>query len=908
MNESMQQKLDAWAANLPTRKPGTASANASAQVTQHIAALDAATSDASADDALRALIAVPGVTRLLGNGGDADASAVVVRRADRIVAMLLRDDSGREHRVACQQAIAIITAPSSTSSSSSSSTTSSIVLQHFVTHAQLDALLLTPLQNAALGSNVLAVISKLHSALWDRAPNDMLAYLRARGEPLIAAILDQLALSSAFDMLGKIIRLAIYEPQFALLDFFHHSAELLPGQTTSSVHLERSLFDQLIDRFHPKYDPRLHDGALYAIQELATAALIDDRDTLRYSRALRRWLAHSLLSDALLDRLLSMTLSKGTTPSIISSRLVCLRAVHSLLALRRSPRDTLVGELPADVDADADGAGATFPVRAVVLRRFAGLRAMTADVQRQCSGGPPIAGLRSYRYDLFRFIATLAELHDASMFDAFAQHGLTGLLLETFLAGGHNYFVAGCVQRVLTAILCEASAVTACTDALDKCRLLSRLVLADQAHRQTPAPQPRPGAGRCLRTDGRHSEHGAFLSSLFQLIADAAKINADVQKAVLSSATFLQYAKLSGHRDASPLGGSKPTVGSSHFASPFAMCRSSTFWDRRDAVQMRMPDESDLAARWDASAMRKFSIGTIKTIEESPAESSASSSLSSSPRAAMSTMDSSAALLLPLAALLTRAADTHDDPALPLDQPPHDRLRAFLEPYLDDSSELAKHVRLAESVCEQHVAEQSVSSASLSELAARAAAKRFASAPPTEILARELVACCGENKSSFELLSRDNVQHTFRVCGLEPSKRPALNAIFDELDADDDTSITQEQFSEGLTRMVGLLLGSSEKLSKSNSGTSKRSHRRNSSTSSSSSSNGGAAAKDKEQDRARRKAEKLEKEREALAREQEAIEAELAQLSMERELILKDVNDWAKKGERRNSKSKREKK
>jgi len=282
----------------------------------------------------------------------------------------------------------------------------------------------------------------------------------------------------------------------------------------------------------------------------------------------------------------------------------------------------------------------------------------------------------------------------------------------------------------------------------------------------------------------------------------------------------------------------------------------------------------------------------------------------------MSTIDSSAALLLPLAALLTRAADTHDDPALPLDQPPHDRLRAFLEPYFDDQpSELARHVRLAAAVCEQHVSEQSASSASLSELAARAAAKRFASAPPAEILARELVACCGESKSSFELLSRDNVQHTFRVCGLEPAKRPELNAIFDELDNDDDTSITQEQFLEGMPRMVALLLGApvaTEKLPKSSSGTSKRSHRRNSSTSTSSSSNNNSSSskdKDKEQEKARRKADKLEKEREALAREQEAIDAELAQLSMERELILKDVNDWAKKGERRNSsKSRKEKK
>jgi hypothetical protein len=53
---------------------------------------------------------------------------------------------------------------------------------------------------------------------------------------------------------------------------------------------------------------------------------------------------------------------------------------------------------------------------------------------------------------------------------------------------------------------------------VEQARLLSRLVLADQAHRLEATPPPQPGKAMCLRFDGRHAERGAFLSDLFSLI------------------------------------------------------------------------------------------------------------------------------------------------------------------------------------------------------------------------------------------------------------------------------------------------------------------------------------------------------------------------------------------------------
>jgi hypothetical protein len=868
IDAATREKLAAWSASLPTRKPPSASNASVAQVNALLQSLSDASSESERDEQLRRLVALPGVNQLL-LASHANLADTLIRHTRALVRLLQTDDGSREHRVVCQQVIALMCAAPSSSSSGAQSGVKHELLLHVCALDTLELLFLKPLAGQRAPPTVLAVLAKLHNSLWDLCPSEMAAFLCAR-PAFIGALLDQLALSSAFDMLGKIVRSGIYEPSSGVLGFLQSSGV---AAAPAVAQLEPPLFAQLFDRLHPRHDSRLHEGVLYAVQELAAAALAQDADSLRFSGALRCWLAATLLSDASLDRLFSMALSKGTTPAILSSRLACLRTVHALLRLRRSPQDQLL-DATAPPASSGDG-GVTFPVQQATLRRFAGWRAMTADVQKQSTTGPPVRGLPSYRYDLFQFLAALAELNDAAMFDAFAQHGMTSLLIETFLstAAQHNYFVAGCVQRVLAAILFEARAEKACTDALERCRLLSRLVLADQAHKQTPAPRTRPGAARCLRSDGRHAEHGAFLASLFQLIADAAKVNPVVQAAVKSNATFAAYAVLAGHHDRTPLGGARPTLGSSNFASPFAAYRANVFWDRSSSSvnggAAPALDEAALAARWAANEARKLSIGTIKSVPNVADVDTSSQQASPRPSAEAS---ASAALLLPLAALLVRSADAQDDPCLPLDARLDDSLRTVLAPLAQ-----REHVELAKSLCRQFAAENEGASMSLSALAQFAATKRLSSQPAT--LPTELLECCAIDGGRGDAITRANVQFALRVCGLPPAKRAALSNLFDELAGAGAAVLTRSQFVDGAVRMLALLTGADDGAT-----ASKRRERRDSSKD---------KDKDKERERARRKAEKLERERLALAREQEEVEAELARLNEERTAILKDVSEWA---------------
>jgi hypothetical protein len=864
IDAATREKLAAWSANLPTRKPPSASNASVAQVNALLQSLSDSSSESERDEQLRRLVALPGVNQLL-LASHANLAATLIRHTRALVRLLQTDDGSREHRVVCQQVVALMCAAPS---SGAQSGVKHELLLHVCSLDTLELLFLKPLDGLRASPTVLAVLAKLHNSLWDLCPSEMAAFLCAR-PAFVGALLDQLALSSAFEMLGKIVRSGIYEPTSGILGFLQSSGV---AAAPAVAQLEPPLFAQLFDRLHPRHDSRLHEGVLYAIQELAAAALAQDADSLRFSGALRCWLAATLLSDASLDRLFSMALSKGTTPAILSSRLACLRTVHALLRLRRSPQDQLL-DATAPPASSGDG-GVTFPVQQAALRRFAGWRALTADVQKQSTTGPPVRGLPSYRYDLFQFLAALAELNDAAMFDAFAQHGMTSLLIETFLstAAQHNYFVAGCVQRVLAAILFEARAEKACTDALERCRLLSRLVLADQAHKQTPAPRTRPGAARCLRSDGRHAEHGAFLASLFQLIADAAKVNPVVQAAVKSNATFAAYAVLAGHHDRTPLGGARPTLGSSNFASPFAAYRANVFWDRSSSSSVNggnggaapALDEAALAARWAANEARKLSIGTIKSVPN--VADVDTSSQQASPRSSAET----SSMLLPLAALLVRSADAQDDPCLPLDARLDDSLRTVLAPLAQ-----REHVELAKSLCRQFAAENEGASMSLSALAQFAATKRLSSQPAT--LPTELLECCAIDGGRGDAITRANVQFALRVCGLPPAKRAALSALFDELAGAGAAVLTRSQFVDGAARMLALLTGADDGAT-----ASKRRERRDSSKD-----------KDKERERARRKAEKLERERLALAREQEEIEAELARLNEERTAILKDVSEWA---------------
>lgn len=56
--------------------------------------------------------------------------------------------------------------------------------------------------------------------------------------------------------------------------------------------------------------------------------------------------------------------------------------------------------------------------------------------------------------------------------DSFVVFRFVAQVVQTFLKGNHNYFVAGCVLRVLAQILSKENAEQARTDALERCRLL----------------------------------------------------------------------------------------------------------------------------------------------------------------------------------------------------------------------------------------------------------------------------------------------------------------------------------------------------------------------------------------------------------------------------------------------------